>query len=89
MANHASAIKRHRQSEKRRARNVSVSSTMKSQIKKVKDAVEAGKGADAAKFLKDAVSLLDGAVNKGILHRNNASRKVSRLTSHVNALSVK
>ncbi|MBI5561583.1 MAG: 30S ribosomal protein S20 [Deltaproteobacteria bacterium] len=89
MANHASALKRHRQSERRQARNASVKSAIKSTVRKVREAVEAGKPEDANTLLKSAMSTLDGAVSKGVLHRNNASRKVARLTSQVNALKAK
>ncbi len=89
MANHKSAIKRHKQSETRRARNSSVKSTVRTAIKKVREAVATKKGDEAKTGLKDAVSLLDKAVTKGVLHRNNASRKISRLSSLVNSLESK
>lgn len=85
MANHKSALKRHKQSEKRRARNASIKSNLKSAVKKVTEAVGAGDAEATAKNLKAATSLIDGAVTKGVLHRNNASRKVSRLTKAANA----
>ncbi|MBI5886580.1 MAG: 30S ribosomal protein S20 [Deltaproteobacteria bacterium] len=87
MANHASALKRHRQSEKGRLRNAAVKSGIRSTVKKVQDAIAAGKGEDAVKFLKGAVTILDKAVTGGVLHRNNASRKISRLTTKVNAIA--
>ncbi|HXI10824.1 MAG TPA: 30S ribosomal protein S20 [Thermodesulfobacteriota bacterium] len=80
MANHQSAIKRHKQSEKRRLRNASTKSTLRTAVKKVTEAVAAGKPEEAAASLKGAVKLLDKAVSKGVLHRNTASRKISRLT---------
>lgn len=83
MANHQSAIKRHKQSEQRRLRNASTKSTLRTAVKKVTEAVAAGKASEAAESLKTAVSLLDKAVSKGVLHRNTASRKISRLTSAV------
>ena len=85
MANHQSAIKRHKQSEKRRLRNASAKSTLKTAVKKVTEAVAAGKPEEAAASLKGAVKLLDKAVTRGVLHRNTASRKISRLTSKVSA----
>ncbi|MBI1911808.1 MAG: 30S ribosomal protein S20 [Deltaproteobacteria bacterium] len=85
MANHKSAIKRHKQSEKRRLRNASTKSTLRSAIKKVTEATAAGKADEATATLKEAVTLLDRAVSKGVLHRNNASRKISRLTVKVSA----
>lgn len=89
MANHKSAIKRHKQSEKRRERNTSIKSTIRTAVKKVTEAISSGKAEDAKASLTTAVSVLDGAVTKGVLHRNNASRKVSRLTSAVNAVKAK
>ena len=85
MANHKSALKRHRQSEKRRLRNASVKSSIKTQIKKVRAATAGGEAETAAEELKKAISLLDRAVTKGVLHRNNASRRISRLTVAANA----
>lgn len=85
MANHKSAIKRHKQSEKRRLRNAAVKTAIKSQVKKVRSAVDSGDAGEADTQLKRAVTLLDRAVTKGVLHRNNASRRISRLTTAVNA----
>lgn len=80
MANHASAIKRHKQSEKRRLRNAGVKSSLRTAVKKVKEAQTAGKADEAKANLQNAISELDKAVTKGVIHRNNASRKISRLT---------
>lgn len=85
MANHASAIKRHKQSEKRRLRNATVKSNLRTAVKKVKEAVASGKLDEAQANLKEAAKVLDKAVSKGVLHRNNASRRISRLTVAVNA----
>jgi small subunit ribosomal protein S20 len=84
LANHASAIKRHKQSEKRRLRNAAVKTSLKTVVKKVKEAATAGKADEAKTNLQNAVSELDKAVTKGVLHRNNASRKISRLTKQLN-----
>lgn len=84
MANHKSAIKRHKQSEIKRVRNSSIKSNIKSAVKKVTEAVGAGDAEAVQKNLAAATSLLDGAVTKGVLHRNNAARRVSRLTKAVN-----
>ena len=89
MANHKSAIKRHKQSETRRTRNSSMKSTVKTAIKKVREAVTMKKGEEAKTSLKEAASLLDRAVSKGVLHRNNASRKISRLSSLVKSVETK
>ena len=86
MANHASALKRHRQSIKRNLRNVSVKSNIKTAIKRVKEAVAGGKAEDAKTTLATVTALLDKAASAKVLHRNNASRKISRLTKQVGAI---
>lgn len=87
MANHKSALKRHRQSERRKLRNNAVKSEIKTVVKKVRADIEAGKSEDAAKSLIKATTLYDRAVSKGILHRNTASRKIGRLSSAVSSVS--
>ncbi len=87
MANHASALKRVKQSRKRRLRNKSCKSTIYTAVKKVFSSIEE-KNTDAAKTnYIDAVASIDSAVNKGVLHRRTASRKISRLTKKVSSLS--
>lgn len=86
MATHGSALKRHRQSLKRRARNMAVKSAIKTAIKKVRDAINEGRAEDAKAALAKATRLLDKAVSKGVLHRGNASRRISRLSKAVNAI---
>lgn len=86
MASHASALKRARQNEKRRLRNLHVRSTVKSAVKRVREAV-AQKDLDGAqKALAKAIPLIQKACIKGVFHRNTRSRKISRLTLQVNAL---
>ncbi|MBI5137174.1 MAG: 30S ribosomal protein S20 [Nitrospirae bacterium] len=87
MANHRSAEKRARQAIVRRARNRSIMSTLRTAIKKVETAVQGNDKASAATALTQATSAIDRAAGKGVLHRNTAGRKVSRLTNLVNALS--
>ena len=87
MPNHKSAIKRVRQNEKRRIRNRNVTSATRTFIKKVRNALEAGNVEAAKAALPDAVKALDKAVTKGVMHRNSASRKISRLTVAVNNAS--
>lgn len=87
MADHKSAIKRHKQSEKRRLRNNAVKSEIKTVVKKVRENIAAGNNDEATVNLKSATVLLDRAVSKGVLHRNNASRKISRLSSAVHSSS--
>ena len=86
MANHKSALKRVRQTVKRRARNRHVLTSMRTQIKRVRAAIEAGNSEDAKALLADAVRHLSRAADKGVIHRNQASRKIGRLTRAVNAL---
>jgi small subunit ribosomal protein S20 len=78
MANHPSALKRMRQNEKKRLRNHSYKSKVKTAIKKYLQAV-ADKSADTTTLLNSAASLLQKGVSKGIYHRNTASRTISRL----------
>ncbi len=86
MANHKSALKRIRQNEKKNLRNKHVRSTLRTFIKRVRDAV-AGKDAAVAKeALAAAIPEIDAAASKGVIHRANASRNVSRLTKLVNTL---
>ena len=86
MANHKSALKRVRQNEKRRIRNRHIVATMRTYIKAVRSAIS-NEDADAARAaLPTAVNALNAAVTKGVIHRNQASRKISRLTKAVNAL---
>ena len=87
MANHASADKRARQSSKRRMQNRIQKATMRSAVKSVDAAIEAGDKAAAGEALKTAVPLLDRAGRKGLIHKSQASRRVSRLTAHVKNLS--
>ncbi len=89
MAEHKSALKRHRQSEKRRIKNTSVKSALKTSIKGIREAVDKGDAKAAATKLKTTTTQLDKAVTKGVLHRNNASRKISRLTTAVNSITSK
>ena len=86
MANHASAKKRIRQSAKRTARNRHVRTTLRSQVKRVRAAIEAGDKDTANSALGRAVSLIDRAVAKGIYHRRTGSRYIARLTSRVHAI---
>lgn len=87
MANIKSAIKRARQNPKRRQHNASRRSSMRTYLKSVLKAIEAG-DVEAAKssFIK-AQSALDNAASKGLIHKNTASRTKSRLSAKVKALS--
>jgi small subunit ribosomal protein S20 len=87
LANHASSLKRARQDEKKRAQHRGQKSAMRTEIKKVMTAVEAGDKDAAAVALKKATSLLDRAGRKNQVHPKQASRNVSRLNAQVKAIS--
>ncbi len=82
MANIKSAQKKNRQMIKHRTRNRSVMSGLRTAVKKARTAIDA-KQADSAALIKDAISIIDNAVTKGVLKRETASRYVSRLASRV------
>lgn len=87
MPNHKSAEKRVRQNEKRNAINKNNRSALRTQIKKLRAAIIAGNTDQSRDLLMPTVSVIDKAVNKGILHKNTAARYKSRLTAHVNSLA--
>jgi len=86
MPNHKSAIKRVRQNEKRRIRNRQVVSTARTFVKRVRVAIDNGNADEARATLPDAIKSLNIAASKGVMHRNQAARKISRLTRAVNNL---
>jgi small subunit ribosomal protein S20 len=87
MANHKSAKKRIRQNTKRRAINRSNRSGLRTQIKKLRAAIETGDKQASNEALLPTISVIDRMVNKNILHKNTAARYKSRLTKHVNELA--
>jgi small subunit ribosomal protein S20 len=87
MANHKSAEKRVRQNAKRNEINRSNRSKLRTSIKKLRTAVAGQDKAASTELLFPTVSLIDKAVNKGILHKNAAARHKSRLTKHVNSMA--
>jgi len=89
LATHLSAIKRARQNEKRRLRNLQIKSTVKSFVKKVRVSVEKKDLEGAQKALSKTIPLIQKASSKGVFHKNTTARKISRLTREVNALSAK
>ncbi|HET7290893.1 MAG TPA: 30S ribosomal protein S20 [Vicinamibacteria bacterium] len=89
MAHHASALKQMRQSLKRRARNRRNLSQVKTEIKRLREAIAKADAAGARALLPATVSAIDKAVKKGVLHRNTGSRHKSRLASRVNGLSAR
>jgi small subunit ribosomal protein S20 len=78
LANTRSAEKRNRQALKRRARNVQVRTGLKSAVKKAREAITQGDPA-AKQAVQGAVRTLDKAASKGIIHKNAAARRISRL----------
>ena len=86
MATHKSAEKRHRQSEKRRTRNHALRSRLRTLVKRVESALQRKNLPEAETELRAAARALDKAVTKGVIHRNNASRRVARLTLRLNGI---
>lgn len=86
MANIASAKKRARQAEKRYLRNKVHRSRMRTFVKNVLKAVDSGDLETAKEAYRKAVPVIDSMVNKGIIHKNNAARKKSRLNARVKSL---
>ncbi|MBI9078375.1 MAG: 30S ribosomal protein S20 [Pseudodesulfovibrio sp.] len=87
MANHKSALKRHRQSLKRRARNRISKTRIKNTVKVVREAVEAKDVAKAQEALKDVMSILDKAARKKVIHQRQAQRRVARLQLAINKIA--
>lgn len=84
MPNHKSSEKRVRQSEKRRVINRSNRTKVRTYIKKLRAALDAGKGGDVQNVLPETISVIDKAVQKGVMHKNAAARYKSRLTVRAN-----
>mgnify|MGYP000390960787 CR=1 FL=1 len=87
MANTAQSRKRARQAEKTRKHNMGLRSSMRTKIKDVIKACEAGDKEAAQAAYKAAVPVIDSMVNKGIVNKNKAARHKSRLNKRVKALS--
>ncbi|HPU40396.1 MAG TPA: 30S ribosomal protein S20 [Microthrixaceae bacterium] len=83
MANIKSQIKRNRQNDKANERNRAVRSELKTRTKRVDDAISAGD--DVTELYRDAISRIDQAAAKGVLHKNTAARRKARLAKKVNA----
>jgi len=86
MANHPSAIKRHRQSQKRKLVNQMNRHRLKTQLKKLRNAVAGGKQGEAKAVLSETMGVIDRSVQKGVIKKNTAGRYKSRLTKRINAL---
>ena len=87
MANTKQSAKRARQGEKRRQHNVALRSRMRTAIKAVLHAVEAGDADKASTLYKEAVPQIDTLVSKGLVHKNKAARTKSRLNARVRGIS--
>ena len=87
MANIASARKAARQSEKRRVHNASQRSELRSAIKRVRKAIEAGDKTAAREMLRASTKVLDSIADKEIIHKNRASRHKSRLSAAIKAMA--
>jgi len=87
LANHKSALKRARQNEERRIRNKSTKTRIKNIVKDVRLAVGEKSKESALTKLDTAKSVIDNAAKKGVIHKKSASRKISRLSKIVNAVS--
>ncbi|ASW56269.1 30S ribosomal protein S20 [Plantactinospora sp. KBS50] len=87
MANIKSQIKRNRQNEKRRLRNKSVKSSLKTAIRKFHEASEAGDAEKATALMRAASRQLDKAVSKGVIHANQAANRKSSIAKRLDKLS--
>jgi len=86
VANHPSAVKRHKQSLKRNARNRAARTRAKNVVKQVRAAIQNNDKAGAEAALRGASSTLNHIASKGVIHWKKAARKVSRLAKAVNAM---
>ena len=86
MANSVQARKRARQAEKHRQHNASRRSAMRTEIKKVLNAIESGSKEGATEAFKQAVPVIDRTANQGLIHKNKAARHKSRLNAQIKAL---
>jgi len=83
VANSAQARKRARQAEKHRINNASQRSNLRTSVKKVVYAIEAGNKEEAQAAYQEAVPVLDSMAGKGFIHKNTAARQKSRLNNHI------
>lgn len=89
MANHKSALKRIRQTEKRRVYNRTYRNRARTLVKKARVAIKVGGVDNAVEATKQAVRDLDMAVSRGVLHKRNAARRKGRLMSQLAKLTAK
>jgi len=86
LANLKSAIKRARQNEKRRARNRQIMSRSRTAVRQANRLIAAGDTEQAAEAVRRAISMIDRAAQKGVMHKNKAARQKSRLMARFNAM---
>jgi len=86
MANHFSALKRARQTEKRTARNRANTSRLRTALRQLREALAKGDKPAAEQIFRQTVSALDKAVQKGVIHQNTSSRYKSRLSARLHAV---
>jgi small subunit ribosomal protein S20 len=89
MANHFSALKRARQTEKRSARNRANTSRLRTALRQMRESLVKGDKKSAEQIFRQTVSALDKGVQKGLLHKNTASRYKSRLSARLKAVAAK
>lgn len=89
MANHKDAAKRAVQAEKRRARNRTYRTRMRNEIKELRETVAGSDAATAAEQLRTATSTIQKLASKGVIHKNQAARRVKRLAAAVKKLATK
>ena len=87
MANIKSQIKRNRQNEKARLRNKAVKSSLKTAIRKFREAADAGENEKATAYAQAATRLLDKAASKGVIHKNQAANRKSAIAKRSGSLS--
>jgi small subunit ribosomal protein S20 len=86
LANSAQARKRARQADKRRSQNQAQRNQMRTYVKRVAKVIASGNKEEAIAAFREAAPVLDGSVNKGLIHRNKAARHKSRLNARIKAM---
>jgi small subunit ribosomal protein S20 len=87
VASHDSALKAHRQNVKRRERNRQLRTRLRSALRDIRAAIDAGSTDDVKDALRQTISLVDKMAGKGLIHRNTAGRYKSRLAARVSRKS--
>jgi small subunit ribosomal protein S20 len=87
LANSKSAEKRIRVAERRRGRNQPYRTAAKTYVRKAKSTIAGGEQAESTEEVREAIAMLDRVAGKGIIHKNNAARRKSRLMARLNGLT--